>query len=88
LGTFGGKHYTLTESKEILNEAKSIRKGKIPDKNAITFTNIKRFDYNGNRIIAKNKLNLFFFIHSFISIFPLDFSFQFLTSRFSTCSAL
>lgn len=50
LGTFGGKQYTLTESKEILNEAKSIRKGKIPDKNAITFSNIKRFDYDGNTI--------------------------------------
>ena len=50
LGTFGKNEYSLTDKAEILEEAKVIAEGRIPDVQAVSFSDIKEFEYESSRL--------------------------------------
>ena len=50
-GTFGGKDYSLTNKIEILKEAKFIAWGRIPHVEGVTFSNIKKFEYESSKLL-------------------------------------
>ena len=43
-GSFGGLSYSLTDNSEILDEAKSIADGNVPEKKGVSYLDIKEFD--------------------------------------------
>ncbi len=49
-GSFGGENYSITYEKEILQEANKIANGIIPDVTGVTFSDIKKFEYEKSRL--------------------------------------
>ena len=50
LGTFGRNEYSLTDRAKILKEAKVIAEGRIPDVQAVSFFDIKEFEYESFKL--------------------------------------
>lgn len=50
IGTFGGKDYSLTDKREILDEARAIEKNEPLGKANIAFSNVKEFEYDDSKI--------------------------------------
>lgn len=50
-GTFGGEDYSLTDRAKSLEEAKSIASGRTPNVNGVTFSNIKKFEYESSKLL-------------------------------------
>jgi len=50
IGSFGGLTYTISDRLEILKEANEIAKGKIPKVESVTFTDIKDFDIDDQKL--------------------------------------
>lgn len=49
-GSFGSRTYSLTARAEILEEAKSIAEGSIPNVEGVTFSEIQVFEYERSRL--------------------------------------
>jgi len=50
IGSFGGLTYTISEKPEILNEANDIAKSIIPKIESVTFSDIKEFNYDDQKL--------------------------------------
>jgi len=50
-GTFGGQNYSLTDKAEILEEAKAIAENRTPSVEGVSFSGIKKFEYEGFKLL-------------------------------------
>lgn len=49
-GTFGGRDFSLTTNERPLDEARAIARGEIPSLDGVTYSNIRKFDYDESRL--------------------------------------